>query len=80
MSKTTFPEKASNNQFCRYLYYTGRISALQLEYGDAYTKLLQSLRKAPQNTAVGFRRTVQKIMVSAGLAIFFTRISTSTFC
>ena len=53
----------SNNQFCRYLYYTGRISALQLEYGDAYTKLLQSLRKAPQNTAAGFRRTVQKLMV-----------------
>jgi len=63
VSKTNFPEKASNNQFCRYLYYTGRISALQLEYGDAYTKLLQSLRKAPQNTAGGFRRTVQKLMV-----------------
>ena len=31
VSKTNFPEKASNNQFCRYLYYTGRISALQLE-------------------------------------------------
>eukprot|EP00620_Florenciella_sp_RCC1587_P014690 CAMPEP_0182573594 /NCGR_PEP_ID=MMETSP1324-20130603/20303_1 /TAXON_ID=236786 /ORGANISM="Florenciella sp., Strain RCC1587" /LENGTH=488 /DNA_ID=CAMNT_0024788725 /DNA_START=35 /DNA_END=1501 /DNA_ORIENTATION=- len=60
---SNFPEKASNNQFCRYLYYTGRISALQLEYGDAYTKLLQSLRKAPQNTAAGFRRTVQKLMV-----------------
>lgn len=22
VSQTTFPEKASNNQFCRYLYYT----------------------------------------------------------
>lgn len=63
VSKTSFPEKASNNQFCRFLYYTGRISALQLEYGEAYTKLLQSLRKAPQNTAAGFRRTVQKLLV-----------------
>lgn len=30
VSKSTFPEKASNNQFCRYLYFTGRISALQV--------------------------------------------------
>jgi 26S proteasome regulatory subunit N3 len=45
VSKTNFPEKASNNQFCRYLYYTGRISALQLEYGDAHEKLKSSLRK-----------------------------------
>jgi len=63
VSKTNFPEKASNNQFCRYLYYTGRIAAIQLEYGDAYNKLLQAIRKAPQNTAVGFRRIVQKLMV-----------------
>jgi len=63
VSKTNFPEKASNNQFCRYLYYTGRISAIQLEYGDAYSKLLQSLRKAPQNTAAEFRRSVQKLMI-----------------
>lgn len=37
--------------------------AVQLDYGDAYGKLLQSIRKAPQNTAAGFRRTVQKLMV-----------------
>lgn len=30
VSKTNFPEKVSNNQFCRYLYYTGRISAIQV--------------------------------------------------
>ena len=28
VSKTDFPESASNPQFCRYLYYTGRIQAL----------------------------------------------------
>jgi len=68
VSKTNFPEKASNNQFCRYLYYTGRIAALQLEYGDAYEKLKSSLRKAPQNSGVvGFRRGVTKLMVIVGL-------------
>jgi len=68
ISKTNFPEKASNNQFCRYLYYTGRISAFQLEYGDAHEKLKSSLRKAPQNAGVvDFRRTVQKLLVIVSL-------------
>ena len=40
VSKTDFPESASNPQFCRYLYYTGRIQALQLDYTDAHTKLM----------------------------------------
>ena len=35
VSKTAFPETVSNNQFCRYLYLTGRIQALQLDYTDA---------------------------------------------
>jgi 26S proteasome regulatory subunit N3 len=41
ISKSTFPENASNNQFCRYLYYMGRIQAVQLEYSDAYIRLTQ---------------------------------------
>lgn len=46
----------------------GRISALQLEYGDAYEKLKSSLRKAPQHLSVApFRRTVQKLMVIVSL-------------
>ncbi|KAH8050876.1 hypothetical protein JL720_15264 [Aureococcus anophagefferens] len=61
VSKTTFPETASNNQFCRYLYYTGRIQAIQLDYSDAFTKLMQSSRKAPANTALGFRLQVTKL-------------------
>lgn len=63
VSKTNFPESVSNNQFCRYLYYTGRIQAMQLDYTDAYTKLMQSMRKAPANTALGFRRAVHKLAV-----------------
>ncbi|OQS02194.1 26S proteasome non-ATPase regulatory subunit 3 [Thraustotheca clavata] len=63
VSKTTFPEAVSNNQFVRYLYYVGKVHAVQLEYSDSYTKLMQSIRKAPQNTAVGFRRTVYKLAI-----------------
>jgi 26S proteasome regulatory subunit N3 len=63
VNKTVFPESVSNNQFVRYLYYVGKIQAVQLEYTEAYTKLMQSIRKAPQNTAVGFRRTVYKLAI-----------------
>lgn len=63
VSKTTFPESVSNNQFVRYLYYVGKIQAVQLEYTESYTKLMQSIRKAPANTAYGFRRTVYKLAI-----------------
>ncbi|KAF4045982.1 Proteasome regulatory subunit C-terminal [Phytophthora infestans] len=63
VSKTTFPESVSNNQFVRYLYYVGKIQAVQLEYTESYTKLMQSIRKAPANTAFGFRRTVYKLAI-----------------
>ena len=35
ISKSSFPEQANNNEWARYLYYTGRIKAIQLEYSDA---------------------------------------------
>ena len=41
----------------------GRIHALQLDYTDAYTKLMQSSRKAPQNTAMAFQRAAQKLII-----------------
>lgn len=63
VTKSTFPESVSNNQFVRYLYYVGKIQAVQLEYTESYTKLMQSIRKAPQNTAIGFRRTVHKLAI-----------------
>ncbi|CAM9643856.1 unnamed protein product [Ascophyllum nodosum] len=68
-SKTNFPESCSNNQFCRYLYYMGRIHALQLDYSDAFTKLMQSSRKAPQNTALGFQRAAQKLIIIVQLLL-----------
>jgi 26S proteasome regulatory subunit N3 len=63
LSNSTFPESASNNQLCRYLYYSGRIQALRLEYTKAYSSLSQSIRKAPNNTGRGFRITAQRLLV-----------------
>mmetsp|Transcript_4129 Transcript_4129/g.6303 ORF Transcript_4129/g.6303 Transcript_4129/m.6303 type:complete len:502 (+) Transcript_4129:44-1549(+) len=68
-SKTNFPEGCSNNQYCRYLYYTGKICALQLDYSDAYTKLTQCARKAPQNTALSFRIVCQKLIIIVQLLL-----------
>jgi 26S proteasome regulatory subunit N3 len=50
VARTSFPEGASNNQLCRYLYYVGRIQALQLDYTDAHTKLNQV--RAPMRVCV----------------------------
>lgn len=63
VSKTHFPEQStSSNQVARYLYYQGRIKAIQLEYSEAYNYLLQAIRKAPQTSAIGFRQTVHKLL------------------
>lgn len=70
MRKTSFPEgDASNNQLARYLYYTGRIKAVQLEYTDAFRNLQQAARKAPQASALGFRKTVHKLIVIVQLLL-----------
>lgn len=61
VSKSVFPESASNNEWARFLYYLGRIKAIQLEYSDAHKNLLQAIRKAPQNGAIGFKQTVHKL-------------------
>jgi 26S proteasome regulatory subunit N3 len=61
LTKTTFPEQSSNTQLARYLYYTGRIKALQLEYTEAHRCLLQAQRKAPSSRGLGFRLTVHKL-------------------
>jgi len=60
--KTSFPDVASSSQIARYLYYQGRIKAIQLEYTEAYKNLVQALRKAPQTSAKGFRVTVSKLL------------------
>lgn len=69
ISKSVFPETASNNEWARFLYYFGRIKAIRLEYSEAHTNLVQALRKAPQTTAVGFRQAVQKLVVTVELLL-----------
>jgi len=61
LTKATFPEQASITQTARFLYYNGRIKALQLEYTEAHRCLQQAQRKAPQSKALGFRLTVHKL-------------------
>ncbi|ORX78600.1 hypothetical protein BCR32DRAFT_301551 [Anaeromyces robustus] len=62
--KTTFPEEASNNQFARYMFYLGRIKAIQLDYTSANRYLLQAIRKAPQSTkTVGFLQAANKLSI-----------------
>lgn len=63
LSRAKFPETRSNNQLARYLYYTGRVKAMQLDYSEALWNLQQALRKAPQNSALGFRISAQKFMI-----------------
>ncbi len=63
LSRAPFPETRSNNQLARHLYYTGRVKAIQLDYSDAFWNLQQALRKAPQQSALGFRTSAQKFMI-----------------
>lgn len=64
VSKTTFPTSAGNPQLARYLYYLGRIRAVQLSYTDAHTHLQQAIRRAPSaKLAPGFFQTVHKLFI-----------------
>lgn len=69
VSKSVFPETASNNEWARFLYYLGRIKAARLEYSAAHKHLVQAMRKAPQTAAVGFRQTAQKLAVTVELLL-----------
>lgn len=69
VSKSTFPIQASNNEWARHLFYIGRIKAIQLEYSESYKNLVQALRKAPQNEAIGFKQTVQKFAIVVELLL-----------
>jgi len=69
VKKSTFPTTANNNEMARFLYYTGRIKALQLEYSESYKSLVQSLRKAPQVSGLGFRQCVQKLAIVVELLL-----------
>lgn len=63
LTKSSFPESASNNQFSRYFYYIGMIKTIQLEYSEALNYMQEALRKSPQTGVVGFKITVSKWIV-----------------
>jgi len=64
VSHTKFPENASNNQVARYLYYLGRIRAVQLRYTEAHEHLTAATRKAPSSpSAAGFSQTATKLLL-----------------
>jgi len=65
VSKTSFPESRPNMQYARYLFYIGQIKAVQLEYSDSHSKLMQAIRKAPQtsNVALGFKQAATKLAI-----------------
>lgn len=68
VSHTQFPENASNNQVARYLYYLGRIRAIQLRYTEAHDHLTAATRKAPSSaSAAGFSQTATKLLLVVDL-------------
>ena len=68
IEKTSFPEAKSNNEFCKYLLYTGRVKAVRREYADALNRLNQAIRKSPDN-AKGFKIQCHKIAIVVELLL-----------
>jgi 26S proteasome regulatory subunit N3 len=64
ISHNRFPPSASNNQIARYLYYLGRIRAIQLQYTDAHGHLIGATRKSPSShSARGFYQASHQLLV-----------------
>jgi 26S proteasome regulatory subunit N3 len=63
LSKINFKENVSTNEDVRYLYYLGKIEAIQQNYSDAYIHLTNSFRKAPEKTAEDFKSLVTKNII-----------------
>ena len=64
ISHSQFPTAASNNQIARYLYYLGRIRAIQLLYTDAHDHLIGATRKSPSTmNAGGFYQASTKLLI-----------------
>ncbi|KRY53037.1 26S proteasome non-ATPase regulatory subunit 3, partial [Trichinella britovi] len=68
-SKTAFPEDARTSEMARYFYYLGRVKAIEGDYSLAETHFRLALRKCPQHTAAGFRRSVQKFLITVELLL-----------
>ncbi|KAJ3339014.1 26S proteasome non-ATPase regulatory subunit 3 [Gonapodya sp. JEL0774] len=68
VSKASFPETASNNQIARYMYYLGRVRAINLDYTSAKAHLQQAIRKGPTGpSTAGFLQAASKLLVCVQL-------------
>ncbi|KAJ5463519.1 hypothetical protein N7475_008463 [Penicillium sp. IBT 31633x] len=64
ISHNPFPVAASNNQIARYMFYLGRIRAIQLQYTEAHSHLIGATRKSPvSQVARGFYQASHKLLV-----------------
>ena len=63
ISKTKYIENISSYEDARYLFYIGKIEAIQMNYSDSYTHLSSAFRKAPEKTGVGFKNLVNKYLI-----------------
>ena len=64
ISHSQFPPAASSNHIARYLYYLGRIRAIQLSYTEAHEHLVGATRKSPTtHSASGFYQAANKLLV-----------------
>lgn len=68
IEKCSFPEGKSNNEFCKYLFNTGRIKAVRREYAESLEMLNQALRKSP-DIAKGFKIQCQKVAIVVQLLL-----------
>ncbi|EMC95517.1 hypothetical protein BAUCODRAFT_71146, partial [Baudoinia panamericana UAMH 10762] len=64
VAQTQLPPTSPNNQVCRYLYYIGRIRAIQLAYTEAHKHLESATRKSPTTgPATGFYQQASKLLI-----------------
>ena len=64
ITHSQFPPAASNNQIARYLFYLGRIRAIQLSYSEAHEHLTGATRKSPSTpSAGGFFQAASKLLI-----------------
>ncbi|EEA07635.1 PCI domain-containing protein [Cryptosporidium muris RN66] len=67
LEKLTYPEQLSSNaQQARYLYYSGILYAMKLEYSKSYSCLTQAIRKAPHTkgkSGLSFALSSQKFAI-----------------
>jgi len=63
LQNTLFPESKQNNEFIKYLFYSAKIKAIQSEYQEAFTRVTQALKKAPEKGVLGFKLSTQKLAI-----------------